>query len=196
MYNSVFQERRKNSHPSVMVVVWVSAGNDLGLLICIFFHCRMISNALTQGEDPKNPERLKVTVTAHNLHSLSSAKSKDRAFALLTFPVATVFSARWNLQHWRSQAYCSTPKVSEDFGCTRGEEQIFWAHICHTGSWKDMDWTQWPWECLKLPPKGTATTRQIPCGHKSMWHLRPSSARDSAVLTGHQEPQSVCSGLL
>lgn len=45
----------------------------------------MISNALTQGEDPKNPEQLKVTVTAQNLHSLSPAKSKDKTFDPLTF---------------------------------------------------------------------------------------------------------------
>lgn len=84
VYSSVFQGRRKNSHLSVMVVVWVSAGNDLGLLIRNFFHCKMISNALTQGEDPKNPEWLKGAVIAHNSHPLSSAKSKDKTFDLPT----------------------------------------------------------------------------------------------------------------
>lgn len=45
----------------------------------------MISNALAQGEDPKNPELLKVTLIAHNLHPLSSAKSKDKTLRLPTF---------------------------------------------------------------------------------------------------------------
>lgn len=110
VYSPVFQRRRKNSHLSVMVVVWVSAGNDLELLICIFFHCKMISNALAQGEDPKSPQQLKATLIAHNLHPLSSAKSKDKTLHLPPFPVVTVFSARCNLQHCRSQLYCSTQR--------------------------------------------------------------------------------------
>lgn len=79
-----------------------------------FFHCKMISDVVTQGEDPKNPARALTAESAYNSTQFTLfLYCKNQGQSLWSphlFSGRTVVSARYNLQYWRSQVYCSTLK--------------------------------------------------------------------------------------